>query len=279
MHDCNRHRKHGYKDKTWVDRIPVDFVEEFARRREQDLDRQQNIVNNRFPSLAEARDQYLDGQVSRMEDDYGEGLVSASISNEVDATGRTFEPDDENALSKYVDSTLLTREQKANAYMKNNSPRNMAGRFVKSKVGPNLGAITLQPTEREKKRGASYSVNQSLVSSYGKQTLTGSIKTRAIVKNNFGMPYITNPKFIPVNKSSAKDQIFRTVNHDHEIEDFKVKDKYSQILNSNVMESPKSRTPNNFEKALADPLFASKLDKMSKNNLSKMMFSNDKVAA
>ena len=92
------------------------------------------------------------------------------------------------------------------------------------------------------------------------------------------MPYITNPKFIPVNKSSAKDQIYRTVIHDTEIEDFKVKDKYNQILNSNVMESPKSRTPNNFEKALADPLFASKLDKMSKNNLSKMMFSNDKVA-
>jgi len=46
-----------------------------------------------------------------------------------------------------------------------------------------------------------------------------------------------------------------------------------------MVESPKSRTPNNFEKALADPLFASKLDKMSKNSLSKMMFSNDKVAA
>ena len=40
MLECNRHRKNGYKDKTWVDRIPVEFVEEFARRRENDLDRQ-----------------------------------------------------------------------------------------------------------------------------------------------------------------------------------------------------------------------------------------------
>jgi len=39
--------------------------------------------------------------------------------------------------------------------MKNNSPRNVAGRFVKSKVGPNLGAITLQPTEKDRKRGNS----------------------------------------------------------------------------------------------------------------------------
>ena len=141
-----------------------------------------------------------------MDDDYGEGLISASISNEIDATGRTLEPESENALAKYVDSTLLTREQKANAYLKHNSPRNIAGRFVKSKVGPNMGAITIQPTERDKKRGTASSVNnQSMVSSYGKQTLAGSIKTRSIIKNNFGMPYIQNPKFIPVNRSAAKE--------------------------------------------------------------------------
>ena len=51
--------------------------------------------------------------------------------------------DETNALTKYVDSNLMTSEQKANAYLKNNSPRNVAGRLVKSKVGPNLGAITL----------------------------------------------------------------------------------------------------------------------------------------
>jgi hypothetical protein len=59
VHDCNRHRKNGYKDKTWVERIPNDFIDEFAKRRDKDLDRQQNIVNNRFPSLSDARDQYL----------------------------------------------------------------------------------------------------------------------------------------------------------------------------------------------------------------------------
>jgi hypothetical protein len=32
------------------------------------------------------------------------------------------------------------------------------------------------------------------------------------------MPYISNSKFVPVNKSAAKEQIFRTIQHDHEIE-------------------------------------------------------------
>ena len=60
--------------------------------------------------------------------------------------------------------------------------------------------------------------NQSMVGNYGKQTLTGSIKTRSIIKNNFGMPHISNNKFVPVNKSAAKEQIYRTIQHDHEIE-------------------------------------------------------------
>ena len=51
MHDCNRHRKHGYKDKTFVERIPDEFIEEFKNRRDQDIDRSVNMVNNRFPSL------------------------------------------------------------------------------------------------------------------------------------------------------------------------------------------------------------------------------------
>ena len=37
----------------------VGYVEEFGKRRLVDQDRRQNLINNRFPSLAEARDQYL----------------------------------------------------------------------------------------------------------------------------------------------------------------------------------------------------------------------------
>jgi len=32
------------------------------------------------------------------------------------------------------------------------------------------------------------------------------------------MPHISNNKFVPVNKSAAKEQIYRTIQHDHEIE-------------------------------------------------------------
>jgi len=35
---------------------------------------------------------------------------------------------------------------------------------------------------------------------------------------------VYNPKFIPVNKNEAKDQIYRTVTHDHEVGAFIGKD-------------------------------------------------------
>ena len=56
MHDCNRHRPNGYKDKTWEARVKDDTIYQFAALREQDRDRRQNKVNSRFPSLADARD-------------------------------------------------------------------------------------------------------------------------------------------------------------------------------------------------------------------------------
>lgn len=42
-----------------MDRVHESFINEFGKRRQIAQDRKQNIVNNRFPSLAEARDQYL----------------------------------------------------------------------------------------------------------------------------------------------------------------------------------------------------------------------------
>lgn len=39
MHDCNRHRNNGYRDKTWVHRIPEEAIETFQYHRETDRDR------------------------------------------------------------------------------------------------------------------------------------------------------------------------------------------------------------------------------------------------
>jgi len=50
----------------------------------------------------------------------------------------------------------------------------------------------------------------------GLQTLSSTLKTREITKNNFGMPRIDNKKFFPVNKVEAKQQIFRTIGHETE---------------------------------------------------------------
>lgn len=64
------------------------------------------------------------------------------------------------------------------------------------------------------------------------------------------MPYVRNPKFLPVNRSAAKDQIFRTITHDHEIENFGMISQKEQSVKALMVGSPENRTPNNFEKAL-----------------------------
>ena len=51
---------------------------------------------------------------------------------------------------------------------------------------------------------------------YGLQTLASSIKTRTIIKNAYGIEPTYNKIFNPVNKSEAKDTIWRTMRHDHE---------------------------------------------------------------
>ena len=59
MHDCNRHRPNGFRDKTWDDNIKHQSIEAFSTQRSIDQDRSQNLTNHRFPQLAEARDLYL----------------------------------------------------------------------------------------------------------------------------------------------------------------------------------------------------------------------------
>ena len=83
------------------------------------------------------------------------------------------------------------------------------------------------------------------------------------------MPKISNKKFVPVNRSEAKEHIFRTVKHDHEGDATISKEKTKSITAS----------PRNFEKGLSDPFFASKLDSMgnSKISYSKMMYTNTRT--
>jgi hypothetical protein len=135
----------------------------------------------------------------------------------------------------------------------NNSPRNKANEFVKRQVGEfNLNPIKEEaPVPKHKKKASqTISLNEQLL----KQTLASSIKTRSITKNNFYMPKISNKKFVPVNKSEAKEHIFRTVQHDTEQE------KYGK--------DSKNNSPTNFEKGLSDPFFASKLDSMGNSKIS-----------
>jgi len=60
MHDCNRHRDNGYRDVTWKHKIEDDHMLLFKKKRDEDLDRQQHLLNMRFPTMADARDQYIE---------------------------------------------------------------------------------------------------------------------------------------------------------------------------------------------------------------------------
>lgn len=121
----------------------------------------------------------------------------------------------------------------------------------------------------------------SNLSTLDKQTLAHSIKTRHIVKNNFGMPRITNNRFVPVNKTEAKGTIFRTVLHDTEIDGPMLKNSHTKLPEKSA--SPRDLPAANKQmlSGLSDPLFASKLDRMenfSKVSLGKMMYSNNSLA-
>ena len=59
MHECNRHRKNGYRDHTHEPRIHNDIVHDFGVKRSIDQERGQLLTNKRFPQLAEARDIFL----------------------------------------------------------------------------------------------------------------------------------------------------------------------------------------------------------------------------
>jgi len=81
--------------------------------------------------------------------------------------------------------------------------------------------VTIKPQLTGKKSDKKNTT--SFVGSFGtlgKQTLASSVKTRTILKNNFGQPRVANNKFLPVNKTEAKGQIWRTVTHDTEVGDF-----------------------------------------------------------
>lgn len=166
MHDCNRHRKDGYKDVTWADRIPAQVIDEFGRRRTVDYNRDINMVNKRFPSLAEARDQYLrqsqrmqesleqsqhtglgpfniehDGSGGSYEHTFDEKVKLRSMSRDLDDFSKVQTPGRKLSMlgeQPYVDPDSdiinLTQKQKALLYAQGDSPKNRAVAFVKRQI-------------------------------------------------------------------------------------------------------------------------------------------------
>ena len=91
MHDVYRHRENRFRNKPFfkVDRVHESFINEFGKRRNFEQDRKQNIINNRFPSLAEARDQYLKQtfQAPQKINDETTNAQSASYDDVADPSG------------------------------------------------------------------------------------------------------------------------------------------------------------------------------------------------
>ena len=232
MLDCNRHRTNGYRDKTWVHRVSDQNLETFHEQREADRDRSQNIINQRFPSLAEARDQYM-------------ALDTESRSE-----------DSDRSVPEVYDTSSLPRKEVSRMYRKNKSPKVRSTKQVVVGGVDRFKTVSVEPKHPVTK-----------LSALGKQTLTHSLKTRSVIKNNFGMPRLAPIKFNPANGAEAKDSITHHSVHDTELEPNK----------PNPFEKPSQKLLN----GLSDPLFASKLEKMDKLtsnvSLSKMMFSNQSL--
>lgn len=117
MHDCNRHRENGYKDKTWEHRISKEQLDNFKNKRDNDRNRKQNLVNNIFPQLADARDTYI----KQEQDETRRQLQDMLNSNNFKDVGVNSEDSmDEEVDNQYQeiikeqvdegDTTLLTRD-------------------------------------------------------------------------------------------------------------------------------------------------------------------------
>ena len=121
----------------------------------------------------------------------------------------------------FVDTSLMTQAEKARLYTMNESPRNKDTKFVRSLAqsedngrmetrsqgiglkGPLTGPLGGKKGDQKKGLGLTAFVGP--FGNLGQQTLASSIKTRTITKNNFGMPRVYNKKFVPVNRTEAKD--------------------------------------------------------------------------
>ena len=112
----------------------------------------------------------------------------------------------------------MTSKEKMEAYQKHNGPKTKASLLLKSRVDPmTTASIYTSFDSREPTLDKSTTVkSKDVVSRLGYQTISSSVKAREIMKNNYGMPRISNKRFFPVNKGEAKEQIFRTVAHDDE---------------------------------------------------------------
>ena len=156
-------------------------------------------------------------------------------------------------------------------YMANSSPKNRSTNFVVSQAV--MQKIKTQSLDsRQLKLKKDPFANKE----YGNQTFTHSIKTRQIIKNNYGMPHITNKKFLPVNKTEAKDTIFRNCLHVHEVDEFITdndvnKSRFAGSKNESIKirdNNSKERRKNESEllSNLNNSAFAQKLDNMEKRS-------------
>ena len=98
-------------DKTFIDRVPNECIYEYERKRNYDQNRKQNITNFRFPSLADARDMYLEQeQQLTFREENGESETDRLTNSEVFSkklAGRNhlfFDNDN------FVDPNLLTQD-------------------------------------------------------------------------------------------------------------------------------------------------------------------------
>lgn len=132
---------------------------------------------------------------------------------------------------------------------------------------------------------------------FANQTFVHGIKTRDIIKNNYFMPKIRNPAFIPASKRLSKENIARAITHNPELDyldamgpkfESRFASKKESFVNGSAQPSLEAsdRKPGDVTKlgaaGVSDSAFGKKLEGIEKNlesklSLNKMIYSNDFV--
>ena len=170
------------KQRHFYERVPQERVDEFHSIRSVDVDRRQKMVNNRFPELSAAREAFL-GRENKLPSKQVQAKEVVKFSEVVEKLAMEEEPFEGRRQFEQTQSQL-----------KKQNSRNGGGAFEDRSKSLNSASL------------------KGNLGNASKSTMSASIKTKYIVRSRHSE--LTSSRFIPVNRSQARDTVKGEVIHD-----------------------------------------------------------------